>query len=131
MHLDSIWKKSFSTAETVNALTSDLQQKLWHHILDHPVKEAMRLESASCNAIPKLQRHTIIQYSECIAAKWHKHKKGYHDKKCDPKIYRKNEYPRETHSMIKLWCGGYNSMHRKRKAIIMIIKAIEQHDEKT
>ena len=123
-------KKSSSTAETVNALTSDLQQKLWHHSLVHPGKEDLRLESASCDGITKLHRHLLFQYSECIVAKLHKHKTGHHDKNCDAKIYREYEYPMETYPMAKLWCGGYNFMHGKIKAIIMITKAIEQHDEK-
>ena len=36
-----------STVETVNALTSALQCKCWHHRLSHRGKEALRLASAA------------------------------------------------------------------------------------
>ena len=71
---------SSSTAETVNALTSDLQCKLWNHRLRHPGKESLRSSSTACDEIPNLHRYPIFQCSNCIKAKFHKHKKGHHDK---------------------------------------------------
>ena len=37
----------------------------------------------ACEGIPKMHTHLLFQCSECIAAKLHKHKKGFHDENYD------------------------------------------------
>ena len=50
----------YSAAEKVNSLTLDLQCKLWHHRLGNPGQHALCLASYTCDTIPNLQRHPVL-----------------------------------------------------------------------
>ena len=74
-----------STAENVNYLNLDLQHKLWYHTLGHPSQHILRLEYNACDGIPNSQRYPLFKCRDYIAVKFHKHKKGHHNKNTTPK----------------------------------------------
>ena len=81
----SIKIMSSSTAEAENTLTSYPQHKLWHHRLGYLGKETLRLASAACDGIPKLNRHPLFKCNDFVKVKFHKHKKCLYEKSSKPK----------------------------------------------
>ena len=72
---------SNSSHDKISLLKQDFQHHLWHHMIGHLGHSTLHQVARDCDEFPKLMKHSLFKFSDCIKAEFNKHIKGNHKPK--------------------------------------------------